>query len=91
MNETALKKDVMKYIKKTYPNNFLYKTCDRFTVGIPDLIMCINGKFIAIELKVGYNKPTPMQIRNIKKIKAAGGIAACCWTLDEVKEVLNEG
>ena len=80
MSEAKLKKKVMKYIKKTYPKAWVYKTCDRFTVGISDLIICIEGNFIAIELKFGSNKPTPMQIHNIRKIRVAGGAAAVCWS-----------
>ncbi len=90
MSETKLKQKVIKYIKKEYPGAWIYKTCDRFTVGIPDLILCIYGRFIAIELKVGNNKPTPMQIRNIKKILAAGGVADTAWSLDEVKDLLRK-
>ena len=30
------------------------------TAGIPDLIVCYKGKFIAFEAKVGKNKATPL-------------------------------
>lgn len=43
--------------------------------GIPDIIVCYRGKFLAIECKAGYNKPTPLQEREIAAIHKAGGSA----------------
>jgi Holliday junction resolvase len=41
--------------------------------GIPDIIACFNGKFIAIECKAGNNKTTPLQERELNRIMNAGG------------------
>jgi len=68
---------------------WLYKTADRWTSGIPDLILCIEGKFYAIELKVGKNKPTRIQAHALEKIKSAGGYSAVCRSIDEVKDFLT--
>ena len=43
--------------------------------GVPDVVACYNGTFIAIECKAGSNKPTKLQEREIARIKGAGGIA----------------
>ena len=43
--------------------------------GIPDLIVCHKGKFLAVECKAGYNKTTPLQEREIMAIHKAGGSA----------------
>ena len=43
--------------------------------GIPDVVACYRGTFIAIECKAGTNKPTKLQEREIAHIKKAGGIA----------------
>lgn len=42
--------------------------------GIPDILACINGLFIALELKAENGKPTPLQVYNIEQIKKSGGI-----------------
>ncbi|MBN2377040.1 MAG: VRR-NUC domain-containing protein [Sedimentisphaerales bacterium] len=55
--------------------------------GVSDLIGLVNGRFVAIELKVGSNKPTKLQSFFICTVKQAGGIAEVCYTLDEVKAV----
>mgnify|MGYP003615764181 FL=1 len=57
--------------------------------GVPDIIMCINGKFIAVELKVGNNKPTPLQEDYIAMINQANGSAYVLYSLDDFKEVIE--
>jgi Holliday junction resolvase len=43
--------------------------------GIPDLICCVNGYFLAIECKAGKGKTTALQDREIAAIHTAGGAA----------------
>jgi hypothetical protein len=43
--------------------------------GVPDIIACYKGRFIAIECKSGDNKPTLLQLRNIEDIKRTEGYA----------------
>jgi Holliday junction resolvase len=43
--------------------------------GVPDIICCVDGLFLAIECKAGSNKPTPLQIREIEAIRLVGGTA----------------
>ncbi|MCD8090519.1 MAG: VRR-NUC domain-containing protein [Clostridiales bacterium] len=42
--------------------------------GIPDLICCINGIFIAVEVKASNGRPSELQRLNIKRINKSGGI-----------------
>jgi len=43
--------------------------------GVPDFLVCCNGRFIGIEAKAGSNKPTELQLHNLKRIAEAGGLA----------------
>lgn len=43
--------------------------------GIPDIICCVNGFFLGIECKAGKNRPTKLQLRELKAIREAGGQA----------------
>ena len=43
--------------------------------GVPDFLVCCNGRFIGIEAKAGSNKPTALQQHNIDRIFDAGGYA----------------
>lgn len=59
--------------------------------GIPDILVCIRGKFIAIELKRedGSGVPSKQQIIECKKINRAGGISIISNSFEEVKNLLN--
>lgn len=52
---------------------YYQKISDRFTAGIPDYFLCINGKFLTIELKVDARNMTPLQSYTRERIENAGG------------------
>ena len=91
LSETRLKNRVVQFIRKNYPDAWVYKASDRFTSGIPDLILCKEGLFYAIELKAGSNKATPIQDYVIRQIQAAGGRAVVCRSVEDVKEFIEKG
>lgn len=43
--------------------------------GVPDLLACVNGYFVAIEVKAPQGKPSELQLWNRDKIRNAGGIS----------------
>lgn len=50
--------------------------------GIPDLLVCCNGYFVAIELKAPNGKPSDLQKYQIRQIKKAGGVALVLYPND---------
>lgn len=42
---------------------------------MPDILACINGYFVGIEVKAQHGKPSELQLYNIDKIRNAGGFA----------------
>jgi hypothetical protein len=43
--------------------------------GVPDLLVCVSGRFVGIECKAQGNKPTALQLHNLNAIELAGGIS----------------
>jgi len=43
--------------------------------GIPDILACVNGEFLAIEVKSDSGHPTELQLHNVELIRKAGGLA----------------
>lgn len=43
--------------------------------GIPDILACINGYFVGIEVKAQTGKPSKLQIYKCNKIRDSGGCA----------------
>jgi len=57
--------------------------------GIPDIICCYRGRFVAFEVKTAKGKTTALQDINIRKINKAGGIACVVRSVDDVKNILK--
>lgn len=62
--------------------------------GKPDIIACINGKFVAFELKVGANDMQADQVIHKRRIERSGGLHYSPYSLEEfidiVEGLLNE-
>ena len=60
--------------------------------GIPDIIACMNGHFIAIECKAGKGQTTALQDRELNAILNAGGTTYIAResNLDELQQLLRE-
>ena len=43
--------------------------------GVPDFLICVEGRFIAVEAKAGKGIPTALQEKNLRDIQAAKGTA----------------
>lgn len=59
--------------------------------GIPDIICCYNGLFVAIECKAGKGKTTALQDREINAIRTAKGLAFVIneENMNNLKELLQ--
>jgi hypothetical protein len=75
--ETTFKLKVYKFLDE-FDNIWYYKTSDRFTRAIPDIIGSINGRFFALELKARGAKEKPhekLQRHNLQLIEKSGGFS----------------
>jgi hypothetical protein len=94
--EKKVKDSCVKLIK-SYDAYYFYPVMTGFgRSGIPDIICCVSGKFLAIECKAGDNKPTALQERELQKITEAGGVSlvineANLTMLDEILKGLTHG
>ena len=59
--------------------------------GGSDLIgWCSDGKFAAIEIKVGYDKPTAAQLMWISWVNSGGGRAGVARSVQEALDILKK-
>lgn len=85
MKESVLQSKIMKWLESQgawvakYPGGRYAKN------GTPDILCCLDGRFYAFEVKVGNNKPSKIQEFQMQMIKAAGGVAAPVWSLEDVQ------
>lgn len=57
--------------------------------GEPDLLCCIRGRFVALEVKVGDNQPTILQRHQLRLIRDAGGLAVVVWSVEQALEAIE--
>lgn len=59
--------------------------------GIPDIVCCHGGLFIAVECKAGKGTTTPLQERELAAVRAHGGVALVIneRNLEELEFVLQ--
>ena len=90
MKESDIVKAILKYLK-TVPNCFSWKEHGGMygTAGIPDIICCYCGRFVAFEVKTETGKLTKLQEVTIRKIKKAQGQAFKVTSVEEVKQILE--
>lgn len=89
MNENEIVKQIKEYLKTVKDCFFWKEHGGSFgAAGIPDLIVCYRGRFIAFEVKTVKGKLTVLQAITIRKIQSAGGIAAVVRSVDEARAVI---
>lgn len=71
--EARVKKRVVETLKANSVYYFYPVTGGFGQSGVPDIVCCHQGHFLAIECKAGRNKPTPLQEAQMLKIRTAGG------------------
>ena len=64
--------------------------------GVPDILACVNGFFVGIEVKAQNGKPSELQLYNVRKIREAGGFAYIVYpsgwnTLKKILEDMLNG
>ena len=81
---------IMRYLK-TVPMCFAWKEHGGMygTAGIPDVIVCFRGRFVAFEVKTPSGKLTKLQETMITKIRAAKGEACKVTSVEEVRKILK--
>ncbi|NFL43189.1 VRR-NUC domain-containing protein [Clostridium botulinum] len=58
--------------------------------GIPDIICCIKGRFVGLEIKAEGGHPSALQLRTVDLINASGGVAIIVYPkdLEELQDLL---
>ena len=88
-SEQAIQSDILKYLKSV--GAYTIKVSAATKAGIPDIICCYKGRFIAIEVKRPEAKTnvSPLQVANISMIINAQGEAIVAWDKEMVKTFIN--
>ena len=87
--ETQIKKQIKDYIRSIGGYVATVPGGAYGTNGTPDLIACVNGRFIGIEGKYGDGTQSGWQITRQAQIEAAGGIYLIAYSADYVRTMIE--
>lgn len=100
-SESGLQKAIIRAVKRKFPTAWCFHPVGNpmQMSGVPDLLICINGAFVGLELK--HQKPgesvahardraTPNQLLRIDRIRAAGGTAGVVISVDEALSLCEQ-
>jgi len=87
--EKHIQTKILKYLR-TLPECWAVKA-DVSQRGVPDIICCYRGRFIALEVKRPGGRITPAQQATLDVICRAGGAVSVVRSLDEVKHTFLLG
>ena len=88
--ESTLQTKCIQHLKRLriyYINIYGAGRCGK---GAPDVIACINGRFVAFEFKVGSNDMQSDQVIHKKRISENNGLHYVPRTLEEFIETVEE-
>ena len=90
--ESKVKKRVREVLDKLGIYHFMPPANGFGRAGIPDIIACMDGHFIAIECKAGKGTTTALQERELDRIHNAGGTTYIARedNIDELQQILWE-
>lgn len=80
--EKKFETKVRKYLESKGAYVVKYFGCGFTQAGVPDLLCCYKGRFIALEIKSDKGKASELQLYNVRKINAAGGMALVLFPKD---------
>lgn len=88
MKEQDIQKKIITYLESI--GAYVVKVITANKSGVPDILACLNGRFIAIEVKTpeSRNNVSALQAYNLSKISECDGLALTAWNLEMVKEFI---
>ena len=89
--EKTFENKVKKYIEDSGGWQVKFFANSMTKKGIPDILACVNGYFVAIEVKAQNGKPSELQLYNIGQIRKAGGFAYVVYPSgwERLKDILD--
>lgn len=90
MKEQDIQRKIIKWLESE--GYYVVKVISASKAGIPDILACVKGYFVAIEVKTPSTKTNVSELQkyNLEKVKECGGYSMVAWNIEQVKEFTNE-
>lgn len=88
-DEKTIQSAILKFLNSLHPEVYAVKVILANKRGVPDILCCYKGKFIAIEVKRPESKTPNYQLFQGQLIKDAGGVWYVVNGVDDVIAILT--
>jgi len=88
MKEADIQAKILKYIN-SLDEGWATKVIKANTAGVPDILACIKGHFVAIEVKTKYGRVSELQKIKLNQIRDAKGSAIVARDIKDVKNFIK--
>ena len=86
--EAMIQAEILRYLRSLGTLCWVIKAAICNERGVPDLLCCYRGRFVAFEVKQPSGNLTKLQEATIQRIKDAKGKAYKVSSVEEVKSIL---
>ena len=90
MIESALVRRIIAAIRATRPEAYVRKLSDRYTRGLPDILVVWHGRAIFFEVKTEKGRLSALQSRERGAIWKAGGVAHVVRCVEQALNFFDE-
>ena len=94
LKESSLVRNIVKVVRAKYPKAYIRKLADRYSRGLPDLLIILTfdnhnrALTFFVETKTKKGRLSKLQKKEMKEIFKAGGIAIVSRSVEEVIDQL---
>jgi len=88
--EQQIQKKITTYLD-SLDESYVVKVISATKSGVPDILCCIGGTFVGIEVKrpESRNMVSKLQEYNLSQIESAGGYSLVAWDVEMVKDFIE--
>ena len=90
MSERAIKAGIVRMLRDRGAYVVVTHGTAYGVVGVPDLLVCLNGQFLGLEVKTPVGRATVMQERQLAEIVKAGGIGSVVRSVAEAETLTGK-
>lgn len=89
MKEQLIQRKIIQYLESI--DTYVVKVITSTKAGVPDILACYKGMFIAIEVKTPETQKNVSELQkyNLARIQELGGHTLVAWSVEQVEEFIN--
>jgi Holliday junction resolvase len=90
-SEASLQRNILRFLRAIPKSWWVKFPAGKWSIaGVPDILGCYHGRFIAFEVKTATGRPTKLQLQVIGAIRAAGGTALIVRSVKGVQYAIDD-